>query len=74
MKLRVDSRTVTATLDSRYADTPHGHAMVVLDGDILVEPSFALLRDYQIVEATRAERAALKAAGYDLPDYHGDGS
>ena len=72
MKLRIDGCTVEAKLDSHYADTPYGHAMLVLHGDLLIEPSFASLRDYKIVKATPAERAALKAAGYDLPDYVSD--
>lgn len=70
MKLRADGKIVTATLDKRYADTPVGHAVIVLSGDMVVEPSFAALRDYRIVEATAQERAQLCAAGYDLADWN----
>ena len=52
MRLHINGKTVTASLDKRYADTRIGHAVIKLDGDVVVEPSFAALHDYAIVEAT----------------------
>ncbi|MEX2215938.1 MAG: hypothetical protein WD768_17635 [Phycisphaeraceae bacterium] len=60
---------VQCQLDKRYADTPRGHAVLVLNGGLLVEPSFAALADYRIVEATDEERRQLKAAGYEMDDF-----
>ena len=56
-------------MDQRYADTPRGHAVLVLDGGVLIEPSFAALADYRIVEATDEERRQLRQAGYDLDEF-----
>lgn len=72
MKLRIDGKTVDAVIDTHYADTRIGHAVVVLDGEVIVEPRFASIHGYSIVEATMAERQLLNAAGYDLPDWKGE--
>ena len=69
MKLRIEGRTVDAKIDPWFADTRIGHAVILLNGKVVVEPGFAALHDYQIVEATRSERQTLEQAGYELADY-----
>lgn len=68
MKIRLDGHVLDAHLDPHYADTSIGHAAIVLESGSIVEPSFAVIRGITLVEATAAERRALEAAGYRLPD------
>jgi hypothetical protein len=66
MKLLVNGKVVEGTIDAKFADLPVGHPCLRLPNDVVVEPRFAMLHDYRIVKATKAERASLRRAGYDL--------
>lgn len=63
-----EEHIINAVIEKRDAEYAHG-PVLVLDGHIIVEPSFAAVADYSIVKATAKEREALIKAGYDLPDW-----
>ncbi|MHC5027585.1 MAG: hypothetical protein ACYTGR_12595 [Planctomycetota bacterium] len=66
MLIRINGKLERAHVDRRYADTEIGHPALVLDTGTIVEPSFAIVHDVTLVEATPEERRVLSAAGYEL--------
>ncbi len=48
---------------------PDGGLVVVLSNEEIVSPADAEWGEFSIVEATEEERAALKHAGYSMPDW-----
>jgi hypothetical protein len=64
--------TWDAMFSPALADTLAGHAVLVLDNEEILSPEDAAFGDFSIVEATAAEREALRQAGYSLPDWPPD--
>ena len=68
MRLLVQNMVIEASIDPGL-DSP----VLVLEYECCpIEPAFAQMHRFEIVEATDGERDAMKKSGYHLPD-HGDG-
>jgi mono/diheme cytochrome c family protein len=58
-----------ATLQPSTEEGQAGRTVLVLSNEEVVQPTDIAFGEFSLVEATAEERAALLAAGYDIPDW-----
>ena len=63
-----------ATLTTDSTDSSPGCAVVLLENEEVLTPEDAEFGGFQVVEATEAERDALRKGGYSLADWIPDGT
>jgi hypothetical protein len=65
----MDGQMWDATLEPAPEGAPEGRLVLVLSNEELLWPDDAEFGEFTVVEATDAEREALRQAGYAMPDW-----